>query len=174
VSLRVIADGVVAGESLNASREAGVVGGRHVVPRRCGSEQRIPRRLTAQYVQNARRPPGPGQELQLLFRACSAAVVEPLRESSGVIMAHPSTRRIASASSGTTVAGAAEPLVVGEDRLMSIREAAEYVGASTKTIMRLVVSGDLRAYRFGQRLIRLKRSDLDALLVPVIDGGDAA
>lgn len=89
-------------------------------------------------------------------------------------MAHPSTRRTASMSSVTTVAGAAEPLVVGEDRLMSIREAAEYVGASTKTIMRLVVSGDLRAYRFGQRLIRLKRSDLDALLVPVIDGGDAA
>jgi excisionase family DNA binding protein len=60
------------------------------------------------------------------------------------------------------------------ERLMSIREAAAYVGTSTRTITRLVVAGDLKAYRFGQRLIRLRLSDLDALLVPVIDGGDAA
>lgn len=89
-------------------------------------------------------------------------------------MAHPSTRRSVSSSSVATAAGVTQPFVAGADRLMSIREAAEYVGASTKTIMRPVVAGDLKAYRFGQRLIRLKRSDLDALLVPVIDGGDAA
>lgn len=71
-------------------------------------------------------------------------------------------------------AQAAEAASVERERLMSIREAAAYIGTSTRTITRLVVSGDLKAYRFGQRLIRLRRSDLDALLVPVIDGNDAA
>jgi len=86
-------------------------------------------------------------------------------------VSHPSSYRRPSTLPAPVVSPA-DP--AGADRLMSIREAAAYVGASTKTITRLVVAGDLKAYRFGQRLIRLKRSDLDALLVPVIDGGDAA
>ncbi len=71
-------------------------------------------------------------------------------------------------------ARAAEVASVEHEGLMSIREAAAYMGTSTRTITRLVVSGDLEAYRFGQRLIRLRRSDLDALLVPVIGGNDVA
>lgn len=89
-------------------------------------------------------------------------------------MSHSPTRRSTTTTPVGRAAQAAEATPLEPERLMSIREAAAYMGTSTRTITRLVVAGDLKAYRFGQRLIRLRRSDLDALLVPVIDGDDAA
>ena len=90
-------------------------------------------------------------------------------------MSHSPTHRPTTTTPvGRRAAQAAEATPLEPERLMSIREAAAYIGTSTRTITRLVVAGDLKAYRFGQRLIRLRRSDLDALLVPVIDGDDAA
>lgn len=89
-------------------------------------------------------------------------------------MSHSPTRRSTRTTPVGRAAQAAEATPLEPERLLSIREAAAYIGTSTRTITRLVVAGDLKAYRFGQRLIRMRRSDLDALLVPVIDGDDAA
>lgn len=44
-----------------------------------------------------------------------------------------------------------------------IAEAAAYLDLSEKTIRRLINSGQLTAYRFGNRVVKLKLSDLDAI-----------
>ncbi|MGI8680848.1 MAG: excisionase family DNA-binding protein [Mycobacteriales bacterium] len=44
---------------------------------------------------------------------------------------------------------------------ISIEEAAESRGVSTRTIRRLIADGRLPAYRFGPRLIRLDPADLE-------------
>lgn len=49
---------------------------------------------------------------------------------------------------------------------LSPAEVAEVLGVSVNTIKRRIYDGDLRAYRLGRQL-RVKRADLDALLVPV-------
>jgi excisionase family DNA binding protein len=46
---------------------------------------------------------------------------------------------------------------------VGIVEAADYLGLSEKTIRRLIDSGQLTAYKFGNRVLRLKLSDLDAV-----------
>lgn len=48
-------------------------------------------------------------------------------------------------------------------QLLSIAQAAEILGLSTKTIRRRIAAGDLPAYRNGCRLIRVKASDLNRL-----------
>ncbi|OBJ46170.1 DNA-binding protein [Mycolicibacterium mucogenicum] len=55
------------------------------------------------------------------------------------------------------------------DRLIGLREAGERVGLSYWTIQRRVRSGALPAYRTGPNTspLRLKVSDVDALLQPV-------
>lgn len=50
---------------------------------------------------------------------------------------------------------------IGGARLMSIAQAAELLGLSTKTIRRRIATGDLPAYRAGRRVIRVKGADLD-------------
>jgi excisionase family DNA binding protein len=44
---------------------------------------------------------------------------------------------------------------------VGIREAAEYLDLSEKTIRRLIDTGRLTAYRFGNRVVKLKLADLD-------------
>jgi excisionase family DNA binding protein len=58
---------------------------------------------------------------------------------------------------------------------VTIKDAAQYLGITTRTLRRLITAGDLPAYRLGDRLIRLDQGDVDALLrrVPTA-GGDAA
>jgi excisionase family DNA binding protein len=58
---------------------------------------------------------------------------------------------------------------------VTIKDAAQYLGITTRTLRRLIAAGDLPAYRLGDRLIRLDQGDVDALLrrVPTA-GGDAA
>ena len=46
---------------------------------------------------------------------------------------------------------------------VGICDAAEYLNLSEKTIRRLIDSGQLTAYRFGNRVVRLKLTDLDAV-----------
>ncbi|HYQ34697.1 MAG TPA: helix-turn-helix domain-containing protein [Mycobacterium sp.] len=46
---------------------------------------------------------------------------------------------------------------------VGIRAAAEYLDLSEKTIRRLIGRGELRAYRFGARVVKLKRADLDGV-----------
>ena len=56
---------------------------------------------------------------------------------------------------------------------MSLHDAAEYLGVTTKTIRRRIEDGSLPAYRMGVRLIRINRADLDNLVQPIVTkGGD--
>lgn len=48
--------------------------------------------------------------------------------------------------------------------LISLREAADYAGVCVATIRRRISAGDLQAVRFGPRLIRVDRTELEALL----------
>ena len=59
---------------------------------------------------------------------------------------------------------AAEPV---ERVLLSIKEAAVYLGVSEKTVRRYIDAGVLRAWRFGPKpLLRVELSDLQALMAP--------
>ena len=51
-------------------------------------------------------------------------------------------------------------------KYLTVAEAAEYVGFSTKTIFRRIQSGELRALRSG-RQYRIHVDDLEAMLAPV-------
>lgn len=48
---------------------------------------------------------------------------------------------------------------------LTLKEAAVYAACSVDTLRRRIRSGELVAYRSG-RLIRVRRSDLDAMLAP--------
>jgi excisionase family DNA binding protein len=47
--------------------------------------------------------------------------------------------------------------------MLSIEQAAEARGVTTKTIRRWVAAGILPAYRVGPKLLRVRPDDLDAL-----------
>jgi excisionase family DNA binding protein len=50
-------------------------------------------------------------------------------------------------------------------RYVSIGEAAEYLGVTTRTIRQMIADGRLTGYRSGPRLIRLDLNDVDAAMV---------
>jgi excisionase family DNA binding protein len=47
---------------------------------------------------------------------------------------------------------------------LTLDEAAAYIGVHPWTLRRWINEGRLRAYRVGKRLLRIRRSDVDALL----------
>ena len=47
---------------------------------------------------------------------------------------------------------------------MSVNDVAEYLGVTTKTVYTMVADGRLPAYKLGARVLRLRRSDIDAAL----------
>ncbi|WP_377645008.1 excisionase family DNA-binding protein [Oryzobacter terrae] len=49
----------------------------------------------------------------------------------------------------------------------SLSAAAERTGVSVRTLRRRISAGELRAYRSGQRLIRLDPEDVDRMLVQI-------
>jgi excisionase family DNA binding protein len=51
-----------------------------------------------------------------------------------------------------------------------ISEAAAYLDVDHKTVRRLITSGRLPGYRLGSRLIKVKVTDLDAVLTPMRGG----
>jgi excisionase family DNA binding protein len=53
---------------------------------------------------------------------------------------------------------------------VGIPEAATYLDVDHKTIRRLISAGQLPAGRLGKRLIKIKVTDLDALLTPMRGG----
>ena len=60
-----------------------------------------------------------------------------------------------------------------QNELFSVKEAAEFLGVSESTIRRYISDGRLLAYRLGnERLIRIKRQDLEKLLSPINSGND--
>ena len=50
---------------------------------------------------------------------------------------------------------------------VSLQQAAQLVGVSVDTLRRRIRSGELPAYRFGERLIKIRVEDLDNLVRPI-------
>jgi excisionase family DNA binding protein len=50
---------------------------------------------------------------------------------------------------------------------LSIKQSAEHLGLSDKTIRRKIAAGELKAYRVGKRAIRVDRDSLLALEKPM-------
>jgi excisionase family DNA binding protein len=59
-----------------------------------------------------------------------------------------------------------------EQAYIGIPEAATYLGVAEKTIRRFIRDDKLRAYRLGNRVIKIKIDDLESVLSPI--GGGAA
>lgn len=59
-------------------------------------------------------------------------------------------------------------------QMISPAQAARVLGVSYSTIRRMVASGQLRAYRYGDRLIRIDPADLDKARRPVTALTEAA
>ena len=55
--------------------------------------------------------------------------------------------------------------------LLTIETAAEMLAVHPRTIRRYIAAGDLPAYRIGARHIRVRTSDVDALLTPIPTAG---
>jgi len=56
----------------------------------------------------------------------------------------------------------------GQKELLSVREAADFLGLSVSTIRRYIHDRRLPAYRVAaERVLRIRRGDLEALLSPV-------
>jgi excisionase family DNA binding protein len=53
----------------------------------------------------------------------------------------------------------------GEDRLLKLRDAAEYLGLAYGTVKNKVSRGELPVVRFGRGNVRIRKSQLDAWLV---------
>lgn len=51
--------------------------------------------------------------------------------------------------------------------LLTIAETAKYLGVHDHTIRRMISRGELRAYRYGSKLIRIDLADLTKTRAPV-------
>lgn len=56
---------------------------------------------------------------------------------------------------------------MSQSQRVSLQEAADILGVSTKTIRRYIADGSLPAERIQSRLLRVLRSDVEGLLQPV-------
>jgi len=54
-----------------------------------------------------------------------------------------------------------------EPYLLSLDAAAARLGVCTRTVRRAISAGELKAYRVRGKSIRVKTSDVDALLTPI-------
>jgi excisionase family DNA binding protein len=61
---------------------------------------------------------------------------------------------------------------IGPRQFVSVKQAAEYIGVTTRTIRTMIADGRLTGYKSGQRLVRVDLAELDASLRPY--GGDVA
>lgn len=61
-----------------------------------------------------------------------------------------------------------------ERRLVRVSAAADYAAMSKRTVYRLIHQGVLPAYRLGGSTIRIDLDELDAALIPIRGGHDAA
>jgi excisionase family DNA binding protein len=59
----------------------------------------------------------------------------------------------------------------GQHRFVSIKQAAEYIGVTDRTIRQMIADGRVPAYKSGGRLVRLDLNEVDAALQPY--GGGA-
>jgi excisionase family DNA binding protein len=49
---------------------------------------------------------------------------------------------------------------------LSVTEAANYLGVTTRTIRLMLADGRLRGYRLGARVLRIRRDEIDAAMQP--------
>jgi excisionase family DNA binding protein len=50
---------------------------------------------------------------------------------------------------------------------MTMKDVAQYLGVTVRTVRTMVIDGRLRAYQLGPRVIRFRRSEIDAALKPM-------
>ena len=55
---------------------------------------------------------------------------------------------------------------------MSVKDVAEYLGVTTRTVYVMVADGRLKAYKLGYRIIRFRRDEIDAAMTPVEAASD--
>lgn len=60
---------------------------------------------------------------------------------------------------------------MGTQQYASIEDAANLLKCSTRTIRRLIASGELTGYRVGKRLLRVDLADVQAMLRPIPTAG---
>lgn len=60
---------------------------------------------------------------------------------------------------------------LASQRYITISDAADYLGVTTRTVRAMVADGRLVAYRCGPRVVRLRLDEVDAAMVPM--GGAA-
>lgn len=56
--------------------------------------------------------------------------------------------------------------IAAPDQMLSVAEAAAYLSVSTKTLRTMLADGRLRAFTLGARVLRIRKSDIDAALSP--------
>lgn len=56
---------------------------------------------------------------------------------------------------------------------VSLQDAAEHIGVSTRTLRRRVADGSLTAYRVGPKIIRVNLAEVEASLRPIPTVGGA-
>ncbi|MEE6274603.1 helix-turn-helix domain-containing protein [Georgenia sp. MJ206] len=61
----------------------------------------------------------------------------------------------------STVARTSQP------RFLSVSEVADELNVTERFVRKLIAQGDLDAVRIGSRLVRIRRTDLDAVLRPM-------
>ena len=57
-------------------------------------------------------------------------------------------------------------------RYITLEDAADMLGCTTRTIRNRIADGSLTGYRLGKRAIRVDLADVEALLRPIPAGGD--
>jgi excisionase family DNA binding protein len=50
---------------------------------------------------------------------------------------------------------------------MTIEDVARYLGVTTKTVRTMIADKRLRAYKLGDRVIRFRRTDVDAAMTAI-------
>lgn len=56
-----------------------------------------------------------------------------------------------------------------DETLLTQEQARTFLNVSQPTFRRMIARGDIPAIRIGQRLIRIRKSDLENILKPVTD-----
>lgn len=51
--------------------------------------------------------------------------------------------------------------------LWTMQDVAEHLGVHTESVRRMIARGELRAYRYGRRVIRVRPSDVAAMARPL-------
>ena len=59
-------------------------------------------------------------------------------------------------------------LIDGE--ILTIKQAAEFLGVHPNTIRNLIARRQLRAERIGARIVRIRKHDVQSLLTPYVGG----